>query len=634
MAETAGGIVDKIKATDAEAIIVQRSGAIAVENIKLHIGNLRPRYEEVKTWAESVRNDHEFLLENHEQDLVKFKQLPVIEKLGNCLHGAPNSRNNILKTWNGELALEAYVDAESTVTAWKTASNAAQQFAQQLEDLENLFEDTAHNVFEASDNFGQDMASSDSDVRDQARHLMEEIEVIARKIDGDYNHVLNLSDSDKSLKEMARTALLHTRNFLPTLQQTNADIDQLYYHTVERKNNVVSIAIRYLQRVSMIESMIQQIRVQLANLDVTGTGTEAFETLNSVMKLPSPYRMLLIECVRRREWADKMMSDSSVLVEEIAIFKDEETRRRKKWIKDMGDVVDMTFIDNMVFGIDVHLKTEKEMWPDVNRNSIEDFVRALQKAGGFEDVIKEMELITKSLDAPTKRQTKAFTNSSIHGANRGQQSLLFHRDNEEIRLLQSEKSKMEERLKSSDSRIRRLEDIMHRQSLTSRPPSNHAWAPNLGVEPYRHDASPASRSSTPQPAPHELPSRTSSISARKKTPANDTGGASSEERVMALETELANLQQQVAANAENEASLRGQVHDAVSTKEDLLSNMEAQQREFEAERRLVEEDNSRLKIKLEEFEDEMDRMIESREQDSRCFRSLFYLLNTLQDVLR
>ena len=611
MVKSAQGLVGEIMALDAEATVVQRSSAIAVENVKQHLGSLRPKYEEAKAWAEDVKYDQQYLCRNWDQSLHRLQDLPAIKELGDCLYRAPNSVDrNLKETADGKLTLKDIMDHKTTHEASQIVTRVSARFAERVENLEDLFEDVAHDAFEVVENFGQSVALSESDVDDQTARLTEEIEVVAKKVRADYEHILTLPDTEKSLKDISRTALLHTRNFIPALQQTHADIDQLLLRTVERKNTVMTTAVQYMQKVSTVESMIAQVHSQLTTLDIDAADEQAFDTLNFTMKLPSTYGLLLVECVRRREWTDKIMSDSSTLVEEVAIFRDEEAKRRKKWAKDMGSAVDLTSIDDMVLVVDINVKSQKQKWPSVTREHVEAFLSALKKAGVYDELLKEMEALVKGLDVPTRQQTKrakAFKNGSIQGEKFGRESLLLHRDEDVVRSLQSEKSRLEEKLKTSDSRVRKLEDILHRQKLTSRPPSGSLFTP-------------VPQTAAPLSKPHEITSRRSSVSSRKAITGSDAEDKVLAQRVVALESELASVQQQMASKAKAEIELRTQVQDAVSTKEDLLHNMEAQQREFDAERRLIEEENGKLKIKLEEVEDDMDKMLESREQDVRVHR--------------
>lgn len=614
----AKSLANQVRAHDAEAGVVQRSAAIAVENVKQHVGSLRPKYEESKAWAENVLQDQTFLLDNWQVYLEKLAYIPTIPEVGKCLYGSPISRRTEKKTkaLESKHNLVDLIDVAGLEKAGQNAAQTSKGFAQRVEDMANTFEYVAEESFDVVENFGQSVALSDSDLSDQAGHLMEEIEVVARKVNADHEHVLGLANAQKGVTDMSRIALLHTRNFLPALQQTVTELDQLLRHTIERKNNVMTSAVRYMHRVSVTESMIAQVHSQLANLDIDGDEGQAFDILNFVIKLPFTYGSLLVECIRRREWTEKMTAESSSLVEEVAVFKDEEVKRRKRWAKDIGDGVNLSPVEEMALGIDINLQAEKQKWPSVSRQDVTALVKTLKGPAGLEDAASQIEDLVGTLDAPTRQQArraKAFKNGSIHEATFGKQSLLFRRDDELVQALQSEKTKLEDRLKSSESRIRKLEDLLHRQTQTSRPPSSHAYSSNQVQGLQRHASSPVSHFSVARP--QDTPSRRSSVSSHKVP--NELEEKALAQRMVELEAELAALKQDAAAKAKAQENMRSQVQEAISTKKDLLHNMEAQQREFDDERRLIESENNKLKLKLEEVEDDMDRMLESREHNNK-----------------
>ena len=105
---------------------------------------------------------------------------------------------------------------------------------------------------------------------------------------------------------------------------------------------------------------------------------------------------------------------------------------------------------------------------------------------------------------------------------------------------------------------------------------------------------------------------------------NDSEEKSLAQRIVTLEAELvtekaqsANLEKKAAAKSNAEDMLKSQVREAISTKEDLLGNLEAQEREFSHDRRLLEGENNKLKLKIEVLEEEFDRALDSREHVGR-----------------
>ena len=618
LTDTASQMVEEAQRTDTETSVVQRSAAIAVENIKQHLAFLRPKFEHSKTWADSTLEDQLFLITNGEHFLRKYSSIPMLEELGYCINGAQAVLEG--KKAAGRLlpntTLEDLVDSAEWRKAVEFGRDSCQRFTDRLTDLTNNFEDVVQDASEVIENFSQSANLSDSDVGEQAARLMEEIEAVAKKVNADYEHVLGLQNTQKSISQVSRTALLHTRNFLPSLSQTHAEIDQLLRRAIEQKNLVALSALKYMQKIATIESTIALVQSKLASLDMDKEEGRAFDTLNIIVRLPSIYGCLLLECVRRREWSDKMTTDSSSLVEEIATFKEEEARRRKKWLQDMDGMVDLKTIDHMAFGVDVNIQAQKQQWPSVSRKNVTEYIEALKKVKGLDDIAHEVEGLIGVLDTPTRQQVrraKAFKNGSIHDAAFGSNSLLLRGDDDLLKATKIDKSKIEDKLKSSESRVRKLEDLLHRQSQVPRPSSGNAFGVSNGTALERQTNSPAAIYAASLPKPQDSLSRRSSVSSRRFSIQNDLEDRPLAPRKVSLEAEIGGLRREIAAKANTESDLRSQLQDVMSTNKDLLGNFEAQQQEFDGERRSLEDDNRKLKVKLEDAEDELDRMLESRD---------------------
>lgn len=621
--------VDGIRRLDIETGVVQRSAAIAVENIKQHVGNLRPKFEHSRAWAHHIVQDQTFLLGNWHSTLNAFSSISVFEDLGRCLQAsqATAQEDGSRKGPKSDPTLYDLVNVAQVTKANEAARDSSRRFKASVTNLTTTFERVSHDAHEIIESFSRGIALSDDDFGEQAGRLMEEIEVVTKKINADYEYVLGLPNTQKTISQVSKAALLHTRSLLPSLLETSSDIDQLFRDTTERKKKAMISAVQYMQKISVLESTVAQIHGQMANLGMETEDGEAFDTLNLLVKLPLIYGALLVECVRRREWNEKITTDSSSLVEEMATFKEEEARRRKKWIKDMGGAVVLDKIDDMALGVEVNIHAQKQAWPNVGRQDVTRYIRTLQELGSFDEVRRELEELVKSLDSPTKQQAKrakAFKNGSIHEATFGRNSLLLRGDDDLLQLAKSEKSKLEDKLKSSESRIRKLEDLLHRQSQITRVSTGNAFSVSNGPSFERHATSPTLNYTSSLSKTQDSPSRRSSVSSRRISMNHEPDEKSLAQRIVSLEAELGAEKAQSAAlqksatarlNAEDELKLR--VQEAVSTKEDLMGNLEAQQREFDGERRSLEDENSKLKLKLEEVEDELDRVLENRDLEER-----------------
>ena len=623
----ARNVVEGIQSLNSEIAVIQRATAIAVENAKQHVGLLQPKYQESKAWANQISEDQRFLLNNLNQGLTVLGSLPAYEELGRCLHGARSDpRTNTSETvTHSQVPLHDFVNISEVRSAATTGQDVARGFTNRVADITAAYEGVVRDSSSVVEAFQSNTALSHSDGGSQANKFLDEVDVIVRKINSDYERVLDLPNAPASVLIASKIGHSHKTSLLPSLSQTNEDINYILVQSIEQKKQTSKASVQTLQQTSLIESLLASIHHKLANLDVEAEDEQSFDLMNFVIKLPSIYGSLLVECVRRQEWSEKMTSDSSSLVEEMATYKEEEARRRKKWIKDMNGAVDLGSLDDMALGIEINVQAQKQKWPKVSRNDITAYIQRLRELGDMDGSLREIEGVFKTLDTPSKQQArraKAFKNGSVHEAAYGRTSLLLRGDDEVLLAMRNDKSKVEDKLKSAESRIRKLEDLLHRQY--PRPSSACGFPSSGGPSIERYSTSPAINFPSALPKALETASRRSSFSSRRFSMNNDPEERSLAQRIVTLEAELAaekaqsaEMEKKAAARSSAEDMLKSQVREANSTKEDLLGNLEAQEREFSHERRLLEGENNKLKIKIDELEDEFDRVFDSREHDDR-----------------
>jgi autophagy-related protein 11 len=169
---------------------------------------------------------------------------------------------------------------------------------------------------------------------------------------------------------------------------------------------------------------------------------------------------------------------------------------------------------------------------------------------------------------------------------------------------------LEGKLKTAESRVRRLEDLLHRQTQASRPNLNNVF----------------------QMPSQQLSERgDSTISVKSPQPSEDRrrsveGPDALVHRIQQLEAELgaekersAGLEKDLDGQITRYNDIKDQMDEANSTKKDLLENLEALKREFTEERKALEDEIRRLQARLEDTEDEMEHFGESRENEKATY---------------
>lgn len=580
------GLIDKnLREHNERTDVIHRAVGVALENLKSHVGHLEERFQEAQSWAHNLLEEQRAALDGWQQALSTLGNIPARKDFP--LLGRPSTPKMDKDRPSG--TLRDFVDSGEVQRAGVEAANVMPTFANHVEGIEKAIDEIASNtqqlVDEAADpNF------------EGVDGLVEEVETIAKKIGSDYEHVLGLPNNQKTLANISRLAFNHTQDLLPTLLEFAAELQAALVHAVQRRSEAERTAIRHMRTISSLESRLADVNGQLVNLDLD---SNAFDVIYSVFQMPMVYGSILIESVRRREWSQKIKSDSLSLVEEMAVLRDEEQRRRKKWLKSMGDFVTVT--DSTAPGIEVNMQGQDEEWPDVARKEIEYYIDDLKTRHSMANLAEELTQQLKDLDSPSRQQrrrAKAFKQGSVFDLSRS--SML--RADDSVRSLQEEKTKLEDRLRGSDSRVRKLEDLLHRQSQMSRPSSG-----NFGPD---FPGSPAS------PHPDTL-SRRSSVSSRRVSATQSPEEKALIQRIVSLEAELAGERDSI-QRLHKEAHVERQTNsdkfqEAQSTKKDLIGNLEARQREFEDERRFLDAELKKFRLRTEEMEEELDRLMDSRE---------------------
>lgn len=611
--------MEQVLRLEQERDIVQRGTAIAVANIKQHLGTLRPKYEETKKWADQICDDQRFLLEHWHDRLEKLVAIPVSEDLGRYLRNS-QAKGASKRRPPTDIKLQDFVNPKNVQEAGTSGQQVYEEFATRVNQLKSAYSGVISESDRIAEEFQSLTSLSASEIAARADGLMEEVDVLAEKLKADYETVRRLPDTPKSLSQASKTAHVHENTFVSSLVQTNEEIRTLLQQITDLKNDITKYSLQYLQRISVVESNIQSIHTLLADLDVGPESTRIFEVLNFATRLPAIYGSLLIECVRRYEWTQNLPTGPTSLAEENALFKTEESKRRQRWAKEMVGAVNVQSFDEMTSRLDTS-------WPTVSKPDIKTFISQLESVGGFSDTVKELKDLAKSLDNPLKQQTgraSVFKNGSMHEAAYSQNSPISRADGETMSSMRKDKTRAEERLRSAESRIRKLEDLLHRQSQYPRPLS----ATGLGVSSTptfeRQTSSPVTNFTSALSKAREPDLRSKTTSPRRISFNQDSDVKTLAQRIVSLEAELTAQKAQSKENEKNPAAktnaeemLKEQARDAIRTKEDLLSNFEAQQHEFDHDRRIFADENKKLKIRIEELEDEIDRVCQSQEHEFR-----------------
>ncbi|KAI5287348.1 oligomeric, coiled-coil, peripheral membrane protein [Ascosphaera aggregata] len=587
--------------------IIIRGVSVALENLKVHVAIMESRFRETRAWASNVIRDQQSTIANWKSALENTKMISTPTDL---TFFWPHQGKGEVSTGH----LIDYLDVRKVEDAGSQLPAICDRFRHDVGSMEELLQGITTDI--------DSLVESAKPVSlPKADKLFDDVETISKKIDSDYTHVLQLSNNPRALPNVPKLAFNHTTNLLPLLMTVSRELYDVHKEVIRQRNEVVPAAVISMQRICQVQSRLADLRDRLDNLDVSG---DIFDTVYEVFELPVLYGVILIEAVRRREWEERVEKAVSTITEDIVLFTDEEAKQRKDWVSSMSGFVTTTKEELPKVAISVLNKSD---WPVVSRDEVDAYIRGLKPYRGMEATIDRLTRLVDELDTPfkIKQNSKLLKDDNSLPFDRG----LSLKDWESLRSLNDEKTALEEKLRSSETRIHRLEDLLHRQSEMSRPNSAKIESyvlPAHHLQPRQSRTTSRWLSFDQVPEGNALMQRVATLEAELAAEKEKTARLESEltsqsccrtsevasltQLVNALKTDLANAELKVtqletAAAADRQASAE-RIQDAVSIKQDLMGNIQAQQREFEHERKELEEEIKTLNLKLEEAEDHLE----------------------------
>jgi autophagy-related protein 11 len=606
-----------------EQVTIEKGTQVAVGNHDSHIQGLEHKYQAAKGWFDGVEKEASDNLRRLDADFGQLGVIPAkvefAQFLAKEMRSAEAAQSARKATPNKTASLQEFLDVEAVKKATGTSKRVRESLRKRMVGMSTQLEKIGTEYHELLGAVGQSQSRSLVDDSEEPVRLYNEIDAVAKKVESDFEHVMGLEANSKSVAQVSKMALLHTRNFLPAIKEYSVEMSDLVRRSVEQKNFAIRNSVESMQGITNIESVIASLNAELESVGIPDEGVAAFELISLVGRLPYVYGTLLVEAVRRREWTERLQKDTSSLAEEMATFQEEEERRRKKWLKPIAEVVNLEAVQGGIVGFEMNVQPEKNIWPVVGRDDLQEYLQILQGLEGQHTEAEALSHAIKDLDRPTKQQIKRAKNfkmGSVHEPAFGKGSALMVRGDDEVRVLKEANVKLEDELKGTKSRVRRLEDLLHRQSQSSRlsiggPP------PSFGLQSPGDPSTPTIEAASPKP--FEEHSRRSSVSSRRFS---TNQGQDDKRRVVRLEQELAaekearlNLEREAQARKDEDAESQRRFEEAMSTKNNIMENMKAQQREFADERRSLEDEIQAYKVKIEEAEDELDRVLGSRDNE-------------------
>ncbi|TQS37148.1 hypothetical protein Golomagni_02388 [Golovinomyces magnicellulatus] len=605
----------------AEIEVIIRAASTAVSNIQKHVTTVDHKNKVIQNWAEDVRKVQESAGNDWNTLLDRLRAIPIADEAIRFITGHNTQGKQ-------KVTLEYLINVDDFVKSRDLVGCLPRQLSRSCADLERNLKEIHLQSDELVDIVSKKMyAESQSIATLEPDKILQEIEALANKVSFDCEDVLQ-SQNPSILPQASKLALVHTKMVLPNLMKKSMEMSSLIRSTTEIRNSLASSSMETMQRISSLTSIVSEVTSRLTKLEPSEETYDALQTLLGIKLLPVTYASFLAEGIRRKQWIEKIRTDSSTLANEMKIFQEEEARRRRKWQKSVGASLWGKRIEQNFPELELKIHGLEENWPKTSKQDLEDLFNNLHTEDPNSALTIEVSKIISELCNPTKEQIKwakaAFKAGSVHENTLGHSTLMFRGDNELIRILQEEGQKTSKKLKTAESRVRRLENLLHQQTQVNFTVIGRNFQlPN-------HDLTDVQKKSndTQVPGLHDGPARSFFVLSPPVSSNQVIEEKTAQEKLLILESELAEVKEKSLKMAKEirerdilEEQLKTRIEEANLMKKDLLNNLDAQQREFIEERKSLVAEIKRIQVQKEDLENDLDRYQNSTEERENCSES-------------
>ncbi|RKF81268.1 Autophagy-related protein 11 [Golovinomyces cichoracearum] len=618
----------------AEVEVIIRAASTAVSNIQKHVTTVDQKNKVIQNWVEDVRKVQESTGNDWNALIDRSRGIPVADEVIRFITGH-------ITQGKQKVTLEYLINVDKFVKSKDLVGCLPRQLSRSCADLERNVKEIYRQSDELVEIVSKKMHAESQPIATlEPLKILQEIEALANKVSFDCEDVLQ-SQNPSILPQASKLALVHTKMVLPNLMKRSMEMSSLIRSTTEIRNSLAASSMETMQRISSLTSIVSEVTSRLTNLEPSEETYDALQTLLNIKLLPVTYASFLAEGIRRKQWVEKIRTDSTTLASEMKIFQEEEARRRRKWQKSVGATLWGKRIEQNFPELELKIHGLEENWPKTSKQDLEDLFNNLHAEDPNSALTVEVSKIISDLCNPTKEQIRwakaAFKAGSVHESTLGHSTLMFRGDNELIRILQEEGQKTSKKLKTAESRVRRLENLLHQQTQV-----NCTVIGRKFQLPNHHLIDVQKKSNETQiPSLQDGPAPSFFVSSPPFSTDQAIEEKTAQEKLLILEAELAEIKEKSSNMAKEicerdilEEGLKNQIEEANSTKKDLLNNLDAQQREFIEERKSLTAEIRRIKSQKEDLENDLDRYQNSAVERENYSESKEFLTSESTGIIK
>ncbi|GBB99605.1 hypothetical protein RclHR1_03580012 [Rhizophagus clarus] len=317
---------------------------VAITNLDSHCRSIIEAHEDIYAFAEKEITKQAKLIQSLSTDIETLRHITIHPGLLKDARNLMNDRDSY--------TLADLIAEEKLIILAKEGKQAYDQISKRVQELTTM----VRSVQSGSDTLKKKkfdfsfpkIEAGLNNIREYYSKLTQFAQKLERDVTRVQSKVSEILESNvnsstttiKSIEAFEHLSNIHSQEYLPEMQKYDQYIRDQVKFLAQCKNGMTSTLISSLQQISRLESSIASIPDLLRRLDSDiQSKSQEFKNLNHVHQMPIAYAKTIVEIVRRKEYANLILTKAQQMAEIMAHFRNTEQKRRDSYRTDVKKYV-------------------------------------------------------------------------------------------------------------------------------------------------------------------------------------------------------------------------------------------------------------------------------------------------------
>lgn len=328
-----------------EQAVMARALRAAVSNLSDHFNGAARTRSEFTSLFQSKTASHASLLQRFESTLIGLGSIPLHPALVNIARGSGRIMESLLDTvpvereraWaqqcktSHDRLLTLFAEVDSEFGSLGTPASREEETRQDLlaeEQIQKLSDDVQGAVQQIRDRQAQRLERLTADHGNVLKIIMDAISAEVEQGKED-----EVQKAFTPLRQISNDA----KDIVPDMQEDDKTMKELMQKVSEAKTEAMKRMKVRLREISLAQSSIQRVLSSVNVLKAALTQQcENMVHLEHVAELTTSYRDFLFELRRRRAYGQAVTSNSTAMMERLAVMRADEVKAREKFLRGPG----------------------------------------------------------------------------------------------------------------------------------------------------------------------------------------------------------------------------------------------------------------------------------------------------------